>query len=182
MCSSAGRERKAQTGKWGITMQVSEKGTQRTPKNEAEPLHTGAGRRRKSPLVNSPHPEPVSAPVFLKIAKGNNCCGFYFWGPFYRMHHRKQISIQQQGQVSEHKDLRINLKRSGCQGLELTAPVAPRDWLEAILSACLGIRGRGAWDACQLSPVKKASVRHRFTLFGAVHDPFLAQLSCLHKV
>lgn len=174
VCSSAGRPRTAQTVKCGID--IAQEWDNRTGGRVT------SHRSRKNILVNWVSIMDRCLHLFsLRFPKEIIVVDFTFRGPFYRMHHTKQISIQQQGRFRVRRPENKS-QCTGCQGLEPIAPVAPQDWLEAILSACLGIKGRGAWDACQLSPVKKASVRHRFTLFQAVHDRFLAQLSCLHKV
>lgn len=41
---------------------------------------------------------------------------------------------------------------------------------------------RRLWDACQVCPINKASVRQGFTLSWAVSDSCLAQHSCLSEV
>lgn len=148
VCSSAGRPRTAQTVKCGIDIAQERD-------NETGGRVT-SHRSRKNILVNWVSIMDRCPHLFsLRFPKEIIVVDFTFRGLFYRMQHTKQISSQQQGRFRVQRPENKS-QCTGCQGLEPIAPVAPQDWLEAILSACLGIKGRGAWDACQLSPVKKA--------------------------
>lgn len=62
----------------------------------------------------------------LRLPKETIVVDFTFEGPFTGRT-RENRSPCSSRDVSEHKGLRINLKYTGCQGLELTAPVAPQD-------------------------------------------------------